>query len=95
MYRKWFITDFCQPIYVEWLSEAVAKGRIIAPGFFADPIIKDAYCSAEWNVPSLTHEGCTLNLSEGAVITRCALRDAILCGKFSSWGKHDKSAQIL
>ena len=52
MYRKWFITDFCQPIYVEWLSEAVAKGRIIAPGFFADPIIKDAYCSAEWNGPS-------------------------------------------
>ena len=28
------------------------------------------------NAPSLTHEGCTLNLSKGAVITRCALRDA-------------------
>lgn len=52
MYREWFIADFCQPVYEEWLCEAVAKGRIQAPGFFNDPIIKDAYCSAEWNGPS-------------------------------------------
>ena len=52
MYRAWFVTDFCQPIYEEWLCEAVAKGRINARGFFNDPIIKDAYCSAEWNGPS-------------------------------------------
>lgn len=52
MYRSWFVTDFCQPIYEEWLSEAVAKGRIKAPGFFNDPIIKTAYCSAEWSGPS-------------------------------------------
>ena len=52
MYRSWFVTDFCQPIYEEWLSEAVAKGRIKAPGFFNDPIIKSAYCSAEWSGPS-------------------------------------------
>ncbi len=29
-----------------------SKGRIKAPGFFTDPIIKDAYCSAEWTGPS-------------------------------------------
>lgn len=52
MYRAWFVADFCKPIYEEWLSEAVAKGRIYAPGFFSDPIIKDAYCSAEWNGPA-------------------------------------------
>jgi len=52
MYREWFIADFCQPIYEEWLCEAVAKGRVQAPGFFNDPIIKDTYCSAEWNGPS-------------------------------------------
>ena len=27
MYRAWFVADFCQPIYEEWLSEAVAKGE--------------------------------------------------------------------
>jgi lambda family phage portal protein len=52
MRRSWMANDFCQPIYEEWLSEGVAKGRIEAPGFFDDPIIKKAYCGAEWNGPS-------------------------------------------
>ena len=52
MYRAWLTNDFCQPIFEEWLSEAVAKGRIKAPGFFRDPAIKAAYCKAEWNGPS-------------------------------------------
>lgn len=53
MYRVWFVADFCQPIYEEWLSEAVAKGRIKAPGFFTDPMRKYAYCTAEWSGPSV------------------------------------------
>lgn len=52
MRRKWYANNFCQPIYEEWLSEAVAKGRIYAPGFFDDPIIKAAYSKAEWHGPS-------------------------------------------
>ena len=52
MYRSWMSKDFCQPIFEEWLSEAVAKGRISAPGFFNNPLIKKAYCSAEWNGPT-------------------------------------------
>lgn len=52
MYRTWLARDFCQPIFEEWLSEAVAKGRIAAPGFFADAAIKKAYSGAEWNGPA-------------------------------------------
>ena len=52
MRRNWFAKRFCQPIYEEWLTEAVAKGRIYAPGFFDDPIIKTAYCKAVWHGPS-------------------------------------------
>lgn len=52
MRRTWLANDFCQPIYEEWLAEAVAKGRIYAPGFFDDPLIKKAYCGAEWNGPT-------------------------------------------
>lgn len=52
MRRKWLANDFCQPIYEEWLCEAIAKGRIYAPGFFSNPIIKKAYCGAEWNGPT-------------------------------------------
>ena len=52
MYRTWLATDFCQPIYEEWLSEAVAKVRISAPGFFSDPLRRKAYCRAQWNGPA-------------------------------------------
>ncbi len=52
MYRNWLSADFCQPIFEEWLAEAVAKGRIAAPGFFADPLVRRAYCRAEWNGPA-------------------------------------------
>lgn len=50
--RSWVANSFCQPIYEEWLSEAVAKGRVRAPGFFNDPLVKKAYCKAEWNGPT-------------------------------------------
>lgn len=52
MYRTWLANDFCQPVYEEWLTEAVAKGRIKAPGFFADPVRRRAYCKAQWNGPA-------------------------------------------
>lgn len=52
MKRTWMANDFCQPIFVEWMHEAVAKGRIYAPGFFTDPLIRKAYCQAEWSGPS-------------------------------------------
>lgn len=50
--RSWFVNDFCQPIYELWLAEAVARGRIDAPGFFNDPIIKAAWSKAEWTGPT-------------------------------------------
>lgn len=46
--RKAFINDFCTPIYEAFLTEAIALGRIDAPGFFDDPIYHQAYLSAEW-----------------------------------------------
>jgi len=50
--RDWWASDFCQPIYEEWLAEAVAKGRVQAPGFFDDPAIRAAYSGAEWTGPT-------------------------------------------
>lgn len=51
MRRKWFVDDFCQPVYEVWLAEAVARGRIKAPGFFDDPMIRAAWCCAQWIGP--------------------------------------------
>lgn len=50
--RAWMAGRFCQPIYEEWLTEAILLGRIDAPGFFDDPIIRKAYSGAEWHGPS-------------------------------------------
>lgn len=46
--RLWAAMYFCQPIYKEWLVEAIAKGRISAPGFFSDPVIQDAWSGSVW-----------------------------------------------
>lgn len=52
MRRSWLTKDLCQPVYVDFLSEAVALGRIQAPGFFTDPVIQRAWCGAEWSGPA-------------------------------------------
>lgn len=52
MRREWLADDFCRPVYELWLTEAVALGRISAPGFLTDPIIRQAYLGSEWIGPS-------------------------------------------
>lgn len=47
-WRDWLASDLCQPVYELWLSEEVANGRIPAPGFFADPVVRSAWCGAQW-----------------------------------------------
>lgn len=52
MRRTWLASRFCQPIYEEFLTEAILLGRISAPGFFENPMIRKAYATAEWNGPA-------------------------------------------
>lgn len=52
MRREWLADDFCRPCYEVWMSEAVARGRITAPGFFSNPMIRAAYLGSEWLGPS-------------------------------------------
>ena len=55
VYRTRFNDMFNQPIYEQWLSEAVALGRIQAPGFFDDPAIRRAWCGCLWMGASMGH----------------------------------------
>lgn len=55
VYRTRFNTSFNQPIYEQWLSEAVALGRIEAPGFFDDPAVRLAWCGCSWMGASMGH----------------------------------------
>lgn len=46
--RFWAGLSFCQPIVETWMAEAVYIGRIKAPGFFSDPLLRWAYTRAAW-----------------------------------------------
>lgn len=46
--RDFMATYLCQPVYELWLAEEVASGRIKAPGFFADPMVRAAWCKGVW-----------------------------------------------
>ena len=46
--RAWLARNFCQEVYRIWLYEAVALGRVSAPGFFNDPLLRKAYEGAVW-----------------------------------------------
>ena len=49
--RVWFAEAFCDPIYEAWMTEAVASGKIQAPGFFDDERIRRAWLTCDWNGP--------------------------------------------
>jgi lambda family phage portal protein len=46
--RTWLSRSLCQPVYETWMAEAVATGRIAAPGFFTNPLVRWAYTRANW-----------------------------------------------
>lgn len=51
MRRWWLVCDFCQPSYELLVDEAVARGRIRAPGY-SDPARRRAYTRAIWIGPA-------------------------------------------
>lgn len=49
--RVWFAERFCQEVYGWAMDEAVAMGRINRPGWFANPLVREAYLGANWIGP--------------------------------------------
>ena len=48
------VDDYIYP-YEQFLSEAVAAGRIEAPGFFDDPTVRQAWCGCDWRGANMGH----------------------------------------
>lgn len=46
--QEYMASNFNQPIYEKFIIEALAKGRLDLPGFFDDPIKKQAYTRCKW-----------------------------------------------
>ena len=49
--RQWLTSSFCQPVYEAVITEAVAMGRLEAPGFFEDPLLRQAWLETKWTGP--------------------------------------------
>lgn len=51
--RRAFLSGgFCTPFYEALITEAVAVGRLDAPGFFTDPLVHAAYLGVTWVGPA-------------------------------------------
>lgn len=50
--RQHLADNFLRLVFEVWMWEAVATGRIAAPGFFADPLIRAAYLGSDWIGPA-------------------------------------------
>lgn len=50
--RVWLGKHLCQAVYEWFLDEAVASGRLSAPGYFSDPAARLAYSGAQWIGPA-------------------------------------------
>lgn len=46
--REWIAAQFCQPVYEAVITEAVLTGRLRAPGFMRDPLVRASYLRAVW-----------------------------------------------
>jgi lambda family phage portal protein len=74
--RHWLATQFCQPIYEAVLTEAVATGRLAAPGFFADPLIRRAWLATLWqgDAPSTLDPVKEITAAEKRIALRLTTR---------------------
>lgn len=76
MVRNTAAKGFCQLVTEVWMAEAVATGRIKAPGFFTNPRLRWAYTRAAWHGDSQgslnpkDEVAAYLAAVEGTLITR-------------------------
>jgi capsid protein len=49
--RAWLVRQWAQPVYAWVIAEAVARGLLAAPGFFTDPLVRQAWLGCEWTGP--------------------------------------------
>lgn len=50
--RAQHVAQFCRPVYEAVIAEAVARGHLSAPGFFDNPLMRQAWLNATWMGPA-------------------------------------------
>lgn len=75
--RHWLVAMLCQPVYEAVLIEAVAGGRLQAPGFFADPLLRKAWLGSVWigDAPSQLDPVKEVEAAEKRIAARITTRE--------------------
>jgi lambda family phage portal protein len=50
--RTWLVRNLCDPVYDWVIYTAIVSGRLEAPGFFEDPLLRAAWLGSEWIGPA-------------------------------------------
>lgn len=79
--RAWLVNSFCQPTLETWMAEAVASGRLSAPGFFQSPLLRWAYTRAAWHGDS---QG-SINPKEEVAAYRDAIDGNLMTHERAEW----------
>lgn len=69
--QAWLARNMCKAVHAAFIDEQVAFGRLAAPGYFADAMIRAAYLGAEW-IPDAQGQ-----IDENKAITSAAGRVAL------------------
>ena len=88
--RSWLVDLFCQPTYEWMLEEAVARGLLVAPGFFADPLVRAAWCETQWTGPTMgqLNPGDEMAALEKAIDLRLRSRQEISTEQYGTdWNR--------
>lgn len=51
-WRAWFVDAFCVPVWREVITDGVARGALVAPGFLASEPVRRAYLGVDWIGPA-------------------------------------------
>ena len=79
--REWLAGQFCQPVYEAVITELVLDGRLRAPGFLRDPLLRACYLRAVW-----------IGDAPGAIDP---MKEAEAAGKRIEIGISDKAAETV
>jgi lambda family phage portal protein len=94
--RHWLATSLCQPVYEAVITEAVATGRLHAPGFFSDPMVRVAWLGSEWSgdAPSQLDPLKEINAAAARVNLRISTR-AEECSRLTGGDWEAKLPQMI
>jgi lambda family phage portal protein len=94
--RHWLVTMLCQPVYEAVITEAVATGRLQAPGFFSDPLIRKAWLSTSWtgDAPSQLDPKKEIDAAKARVDLRISTRSEE-CARLTGGDWEAKMPQII